>query len=291
MYLPSRPPELARPFGCLSVAEIYHPDADLRGPGGKDDDARLLHLLFSFWRRNIRRPSPLVPPGLVNTRVTVDSARTSAPAFFGVRKIGDLRIGQRADRATDMAPAVIDAGRPAHKISRVHADRRRHHTDAGRFAALLPNITIAKGFHRRHRIGFTLRPPNFLSLGVAGHANLRRNLVIVGRDVRIRDRPVEAAIVFTLHLEIVRHVAREIREIVQRRTANTPAGLIGVAVRDPLPSSRNGMPAGLTRRPQKSELIRSLSCQSGPDSNNTTFLPALASTEAYKKFPKHPRRR
>ena len=151
--------------------------------------------------------------------------------FLGVRKIGDLRIGQRADRATDMAPAIIDAGRPALEFGRVHADRRRHHTDAGRFAALLPNITIAKGFHRRHRIGFTLRPPNFLSLGIAGHANLRRNLVIVGRDVRIRDRPVEAAIVFTLHLEIVRHVAREIREIVQRRTANTPAGLIGVAVR------------------------------------------------------------
>ena len=42
------------------------------------------------------------------------------------------------------------------------------------------------------------------------------------------------------------------------------------------------MPAGLTCGPQKSELIRSLSCQSGPDFNNTTFLPALASTEAYK---------
>src|SRR5215510_2419745 len=42
------------------------------------------------------------------------------------------------------------------------------------------------------------------------------------------------------------------------------------------------MPAGLTRRPQKSELIRSLSCKSGPDSSSTTVLPALASTEAYK---------
>src|ERR1039458_9680670 len=41
------------------------------------------------------------------------------------------------------------------------------------------------------------------------------------------------------------------------------------------------MPAGLTRRPQISELIRSVSCQSGPDSSSTTFLPALASAEAY----------
>src|SRR5260221_2298168 len=42
-----------------------------------------------------------------------------------------------------------------------------------------------------------------------------------------------------------------------------------------------GAAAGLSRRPQTSELIRSLSCQSGPLSSRTTFLPALASTEAY----------
>src|SRR6476646_7495184 len=40
------------------------------------------------------------------------------------------------------------------------------------------------------------------------------------------------------------------------------------------------MPAGLTRLPQKSELIRSDICQSGPDSSRTTFLPAFANTEA-----------
>ena len=42
-----------------------------------------------------------------------------------------------------------------------------------------------------------------------------------------------------------------------------------------------GAPAGLIRRPQNSELIRSWSCQSGPLSSTTTFLPALASTDAY----------
>src|SRR3954463_12342566 len=42
-----------------------------------------------------------------------------------------------------------------------------------------------------------------------------------------------------------------------------------------------GAPAGLSRRPQNSELIRSVSCQSGPLSSRTTFLPALASTDAY----------
>src|SRR6266849_5079717 len=35
------------------------------------------------------------------------------------------------------------------------------------------------------------------------------------------------------------------------------------------------------RRPQKSELMRSESCQSGPVSSTTTFLPALASVAAY----------
>src|SRR5262245_31945016 len=35
------------------------------------------------------------------------------------------------------------------------------------------------------------------------------------------------------------------------------------------------------RRPQKSELMRSDSCQSGPDSSTTTFFPARASVAAY----------
>src|SRR5258708_3662085 len=47
-----------------------------------------------------------------------------------------------------------------------------------------------------------------------------------------------------------------------------------------LPSSRKGAPAGLMRRPQKSELTRSVSFQSGPASSTTTFLPALARTAA-----------
>src|SRR5919204_5241841 len=42
----------------------------------------------------------------------------------------------------------------------------------------------------------------------------------------------------------------------------------------------NGAPAALMRRPQRSELMRSLSCQSGPVSSTTTFLPALASVAA-----------
>src|ERR1700757_4964766 len=42
----------------------------------------------------------------------------------------------------------------------------------------------------------------------------------------------------------------------------------------------NGCPTGLMRRPQISDEIRSVSCQSGPLSISTTFLPALASTAA-----------
>src|SRR5213592_4307179 len=43
----------------------------------------------------------------------------------------------------------------------------------------------------------------------------------------------------------------------------------------------NGAPAVLIRRPQKSELTRSESFQSGPCSRTTTFLPAFARTAAY----------
>src|ERR1700748_3172922 len=41
-----------------------------------------------------------------------------------------------------------------------------------------------------------------------------------------------------------------------------------------------GGPTGLMRRPHMSDEIRSPSCQSGPWSISTTFLPALASTAA-----------
>src|SRR5204863_4860484 len=43
----------------------------------------------------------------------------------------------------------------------------------------------------------------------------------------------------------------------------------------------NGAPAVWMRRPQKSELMRSESCQSGPVSSTTTFFPVRASTAAY----------
>src|SRR5580704_2460023 len=42
----------------------------------------------------------------------------------------------------------------------------------------------------------------------------------------------------------------------------------------------NGPPAGFTRRPQMSELMRSDNCQSGPCSSTTTFLPCFAMTAA-----------
>src|SRR5580704_2517071 len=41
-----------------------------------------------------------------------------------------------------------------------------------------------------------------------------------------------------------------------------------------------GAPLPLRRRPQMSELMRSVSCQSGPRSSSTTFLPARVSTAA-----------
>ena len=91
----------------------------LRRPGGEHDDARLLHLLLFLARRNIRRRWRACRPRLVRTRVTVLSARTSAPAFRRIAEIGHHRIGERADRAADMAPAVIDAGRPALELGRV----------------------------------------------------------------------------------------------------------------------------------------------------------------------------
>jgi hypothetical protein len=79
--------------------------------------------------------------------------------------------------------------------------------------------------------------------------------------------------------EVGRQQPREICEVVERSTANAPTTLITVGywMFSFEPERR---PAGFTRRPQMSELMRSESCQSGPCSRITTFLPALASTAA-----------
>ena len=57
------------------------------------------------------------------------------------------------------------------------------------------------------------------------------DLVVVGRDVRIADRPVEARPCSLLILKSFGKQPRKIGEIVQRRAADAPAGLVGVAKR------------------------------------------------------------
>ena len=130
-----------------------------------------------------------------------------------------------------MTPAVIDAGRAALEVDGVHADRGRHHADAVRLQALQPDVAVAERLHRRHRIGLALRPPDFLGLGIARHADLGRDLVVVRRDVGVIDRPIEAFAVLAFHFEVGRQIAREVGEVMQRGAADAPAALIGVAVR------------------------------------------------------------
>ena len=130
-----------------------------------------------------------------------------------------------------MAPAVVQASRPALEFGRVHADCRRHHPDADQLKTLQPDLAVAEGLHRRHRIGLALGPPDFFRFGIPGNADFLRDLVIVRREIGIADRPVEAAVVLAFDFKVVRQIAGKISKIVERRAADAPAGLVGVAIR------------------------------------------------------------
>src|SRR5262249_29246035 len=98
-----------------------------------------------------------------------------------------------------------------------------------RLEALFQDLALAEGLHRRHRIRVARRPPFLLRLGIARHADLARDAVVVGRDVFISDRPVEPAIVLALHPVVGLEEARVIGKVMQRRATHTPAGLAGIA--------------------------------------------------------------
>src|SRR5450631_735925 len=87
-----------------------------------------------------------------------EDARHRAPRpYLGTRcprfaEIGHQRVGERADRTADMAPSVIDAGRPALELDRIHGHRRRYHTDVVGGEALEPDLAILESLHRWHRV-------------------------------------------------------------------------------------------------------------------------------------------
>src|SRR5262249_5245735 len=121
-----------------------------------------------------------------------------------VSQVGDKWIGERTDRAADVAPAVIDAGRPPLVFRRVHPDRCWNHTDADRLEPLEPDLTITKSLHRRHRVGLTGRPPDFFRFGIARDTYGASVLAVEGRDALIRERPVRRAVMLAFDLEIPR---------------------------------------------------------------------------------------
>ena len=162
----------------------------------------------------------------------------------GFAEIGHQRIGERADRTADMAPAVIDAGGPVLEVGRVHGDRRRHHADVVGGKSLEPDLAVLEGLHRRHRVVAPGRPPQFFRLGIAGDADVVRDLVVPRRDVLIGDRPVVGAVVLALDAEIVRQQARHVGEPMQRGAADAPAAVIADR-RDLLALENEGRPRRL----------------------------------------------
>ncbi len=146
-------------------------------------------------------------------------------------QVGDERVGECTDRAADMAPAVINAGRPPVVLGRVHPDRCRHDADSDRLEAFEPDLTITKSLHWRHRIGLAHRPPDLFCFGVARNTDIACDLIVIGRDILIRDRPIKRATMLAFDLEIVWQQSGKVGEVVQRSPANAPARLVAVADR------------------------------------------------------------
>src|SRR5271169_3735968 len=98
-------------------------------------------------------------------------------------------------------------------------------------SSLEPYVAVAESLHRRHRIRLAGGPPFFLGLRIARDADVAGNLVVEGSYVFVSNGPVVAAPVLALHPEIGRQEPREVGEVVQRRAADAPSGLRGVAHR------------------------------------------------------------
>src|ERR1700730_4687164 len=92
---------------------------------------------------------------------------------------------------------------------------------------------IGYGSPPRPRIRPARRPPDLLRLGIPRDADIACDLVVIGRDVLIRDRPVLCPAMLALDLEIVRQQAWKVGEVVQRGSADAPAPLETVTDRVP----------------------------------------------------------
>src|SRR6185312_549689 len=86
-----------------------------------------------------------------------------------------------------------------------------------------PDFAMAKRFERRHRIGGARRPPALLRLGVAGNADLARHAIVIRSNIGVGNRPIQAAAMLALHVEIGRQQTGKISGVVQRRAARAPA--------------------------------------------------------------------
>src|SRR3974390_1414657 len=95
---------------------------------------------------------------------------------------------------------------------------------------LYPDVAIAKILHGRHRVRRTFGTPDLLGLCISRNAEFCCDFVVIGREIGIVDRPVEAAIVLAFDFEIVWQIAREVRKVVKRRAAYAPTRLVCVAV-------------------------------------------------------------
>ncbi len=225
---------------------IEHDPGILRRKGRQHDDACLLDLPF-LPGVVIFNTGHAGPRGVGQHASRIGERPDLGAVVARLAKQPCLRVGQRAGWASGAAPAVMDASLAPLVRDAADADRTGDNVNADRLKAFDPHLAVAKLPQWRHRVRLAGRPPAFLGLGVARNPDLTRGPVVIRREIGIRDRPVEPAVV-ALHGEVVRKQPWIVGGVVERGAARAPA-VIGRAA-DEILAGQHGLRTGGANAPR-----------------------------------------
>ena len=140
-----------------------------------------------------------------------------------------FRSAKRAYWAPRAAPTVIQTTGTAFVIDRVDGQRHWRGRNADFVKSGLDQLRVAERFDWRHRIGLARRAPSFLCR-VTSNTDIILHGVVIGAQVVITERPIDAAAIKAEGFEIFRVHARPLREMVDARASVAPTGIAGVEI-------------------------------------------------------------
>ena len=206
--MPTRPLELAMPFGKLSRDRVQHQPRRADAVAGDDDDFGRLEMLLAFAVvvDDAGRHAVLVERDLADAaeRAQLDAGADRMRPIGDVgRGLGALRAARRAVAEIDAAAAAVIVGRGDRRVGRPPVPAELVH----RLAEARAGLAERQRRHRRlfRRIG-----------GIARKARDAHHAVVLGEERLQRlvvDRPVVGDAVERPHLEVGRMQARKMRRV------------------------------------------------------------------------------